>query len=211
MRPKPGKRPFLTHRNYTNQKDYSSDIFFVCNNCCHLATYHRKLTTLQKQEAETAFVKHVSEHELMLYKICRIYAHSDADRQDLFQEMVIQLWKAYPKFKGDSKISTWLYRVALNTAISELRKKKNVIRSYEPSTIPESAGAHYPEYSEEERLQQLYQAIEQLNEVEKAIVMLYMEERTYEEMEEILGVGQGNLRVKMNRIKEKLRQLTKNY
>lgn len=164
-----------------------------------------------KQEAEKEFVKHISQHELLLYKICRVYAYNDADRQDLFQEIVIQLWKAYPKFKGDSRISTWLYRVALNTAISGLRKKKNLIRSYEPASMPEPAGEHDPQYSEEERLQQLYYAIEQLNAVEKAIVMLYMEDRSYEEMEDILGLSQGNLRVKMNRIKEKLRQLTKNY
>jgi RNA polymerase sigma-70 factor (ECF subfamily) len=147
----------------------------------------------------------------MLYKVCRVYAYSDADRQDLFQEIVIQLWKAYPKFKGDSKISTWLYRVALNTAISGLRKKKNLVTSFEPTSIPEPAGVCHQEHSEEERFQQMYQAIEQLNAVEKAIVMLYMEDRTYLEMEEILGLSQGNLRVKMNRIKEKLRQLTKNY
>jgi len=166
---------------------------------------------LLKQEAEKEFIKHISQHELMLYKVCRVYAYSDADRQDLFQEIVIQLWKAYPKFKGDSKISTWLYRVALNTAISGLRKKKNIVKSYEPTSMPEPAGEHSPEYSEEERMQQMYHAIEQLNEVEKALVMLYMEDRPYEEMEEILGLSQGNLRVKMNRIKEKLRQLTKNY
>jgi RNA polymerase sigma-70 factor (ECF subfamily) len=147
----------------------------------------------------------------MLYKVCRVYAYSDADRQDLFQEIVIQLWKAYPKFKGDSKISTWLYRVALNTAISGLRKKENLVTSFEPTSIPEPAGVCHQEHSEEERFQQMYQAIEQLNAVEKAIVMLYMEDRSYEEMEEILGLSQGNLRVKMNRIKEKLRQLTKNY
>jgi RNA polymerase sigma-70 factor, ECF subfamily len=147
----------------------------------------------------------------MLYKVCRVYAYSDADRQDLFQEIVIQLWKAYPKFKGDSKISTWLYRVALNTAISGLRKKKNLVTSFEPTAIPEPAGVYDQEHSGEERLQQMYQAIDQLNAVEKAIVMLYMEDRTYLEMEEILGLSQGNLRVKMNRIKEKLRQLTKNY
>ena len=164
-----------------------------------------------KQEAEKEFIKHISQHELMLYKVCRVYAYSDADRQDLFQEIVIQLWKAYPKFKGDSKISTWLYRVALNTAISGLRKKKNLVTSFEPTSIPEPAGVCDQEHSEEERFQQMYQAIEQLNAVEKAIVMLYMEDRTYLEMEEILGLSQGNLRVKMNRIKEKLRQLTKNY
>ena len=164
-----------------------------------------------KQEAEKEFEKQISQHELMLYKVCRVYAYSDADRQDLFQEIIIQLWKAYPKFKGDSKISTWLYRVAINTAISALRKKKNIVKSYEPTSMPEPAGEHLPEYCEEERLQQMYHAIEQLNEVEKAIVMLYMEDRPYEEMEEILGLSKGNLRVKMNRIKEKLRQLTKNY
>jgi RNA polymerase sigma-70 factor (ECF subfamily) len=166
---------------------------------------------LQKQEAEKEFEKQISQHELMLYKVCRVYAYSDADRQDLFQEIIIQLWKAYPKFKGDSKISTWLYRVAINTAISGLRKKKNIVKSYEPTSMPEPAGEHPPEYCEEERLQQMYHAIEQLNAVEKAIVMLYMEDRPYEEMEEILGLSQGNLRVKMNWIKEKLRQLTKNY
>jgi RNA polymerase sigma-70 factor (ECF subfamily) len=166
---------------------------------------------LQKQEAEKEFVKHITEHELLLYKVCRIYAYSDADRQDLFQEIVIQLWKAYPRFKGDSKISTWLYRVAINTAISGLRKKKDVITSYEPASIPEPAREHHPESFEEEKLQQLYRAIEQLNAVEKGIVMLYMEDRSYEEMEDILGLSQGNLRVKMNCIKEKLRQLTKNY
>lgn len=144
----------------------------------------------------------------MLHKVCRLYAYTEADRQDLFQEIVIQLWKAFPRFKGDSRLSTWMYRVALNTAITGLRRQKNFITSYEPAGLP---AHHYEEHSqgEEERLQALYQAIEKLNEVEKAIIMLYMEERSYEEMEEILGISQGTLRVKMNRIKDKLRQLTK--
>jgi RNA polymerase sigma-70 factor (ECF subfamily) len=142
--------------------------------------------------------------------VCRIYAYSDADREDLFQEIVIQLWKAYPKFKGDSKLSTWLYRVAINTAISGLRKKKDFIKNYEPAAMPEPLVEHNEAHDAEERLQQLYKAIEQLNAVEKAIVMLYMEDRPYDEMEEIIGLSQGNLRVKMNRIKEKLRHLTKN-
>lgn len=144
----------------------------------------------------------------MIYKVCRMYAYTVADRDDLFQEIVIQLWKAYPKFKGASKLSTWLYRVALNTAITGLRKKKDFIESREPAQLPEHI---YDENTgREEELQQLHKAIEQLNQVEKAIVMLYMEDRSYEEMEEILGMSTGNLRVKMNRIKEKLRQLTKN-
>lgn len=163
---------------------------------------------MHHQEAAKQFEERVKGHELLLHKVCRIYAYTDADRKDLFQEMVIQLWKAYPKFRGDAKFSTWMYRVALNTAITGLRRKKDFITAYDPATLP----AHFAEETsnpEEDQLQQLYAAIEQLNQVEKAIVMLYMEDRSYEEMEEILGMSQGNLRVKMNRIKEKLRQLTK--
>ena len=165
---------------------------------------------MQKREAEKQFGKHIKEHELLIYKICRIYAYTDADRQDLFQEIVIQLWNAFPKFKGDSKLSTWLYRVAINTAITGLRKKKNFIESYEhaalPTNISDDSSVHL-----EERLHEMYKAIEQLNQIEKAIVMFYLEDKSYEEMEEILGISQGNLRVKMNRVKEKLRNLTKKY
>ena len=163
---------------------------------------------MQKQEAEKQFEQHVRKNELLIYEVCRIYASTSADREDLFQEIVIQLWNAYPKFKGQSKFSTWLYRVALNTAITGLRKKKKFIESWEPSQLPERTSDENT--GREEELLQLHKAIEQLTQVEKAIVMLYMEDRSYEEMEEILGMSQGNLRVKMNRIKEKLRQLTKN-
>jgi RNA polymerase sigma-70 factor (ECF subfamily) len=162
---------------------------------------------LQKHEVEKQFEQQLTENELLIHKVCRLYAYSNADRQDLFQEIVFQLWKAYPKFAGQSKFSTWLYRVAINTAITGLRKQKNFVVSYEPATLPQyvdDASA-----IEEEQWKALHKAIEQLNQVEKAIVMLYMEDKSYEEMEEILGMSQGNLRVKMNRIKEKLRQITK--
>jgi RNA polymerase sigma-70 factor, ECF subfamily len=165
---------------------------------------------LQKRELERQFEQQIKEHELLIYKVCRIYAFTDVNRQDLFQEIVIQLWKAYPKFKGDAKFSTWLYRVALNTAISGLRKEKNFIQSYEPENLPLHISDTSNSAQIEEQMQQLYLAIEKLNEIEKAIVMLYLEDKSYEEMEEILGISQGTLRVKMNRIKDKLRQLTKN-
>jgi RNA polymerase sigma-70 factor (ECF subfamily) len=166
---------------------------------------------LQKGDTEKQFEKHIREHELLLHKVCRIYAYTDADRQDLFQEIVIQLWKAYPKFKGDAKFSTWLYRVAINTAITGLRKKKDFITTYEPASLP----CHVPDeginHAEEERLALLHRAIGQLNDIEKAIIMLYMEDRSYQEMEEIMGITQGALRVKMSRIKDKIRQLTQNH
>jgi RNA polymerase sigma factor (sigma-70 family) len=181
-----------------------------CNKSHQLATNIINKPALQKQEAEKQFEQYIREHEALLYKICRIYAYTDADRQDLFQDIVIQLWKSYPKFKGDAQFGTWLYRVAINTAITKQRKPKDITTPYEPAQIPEQASEGNTDRVEDEQLQQLYKAIEQLNEIEKAIVMLYMEDRSYIEMENILGINQGHLRVKMNRIKEKLRQLTKN-
>ena len=162
---------------------------------------------MQKQETGKQFERLIRENELLIHKVCRVYAITEEDRKDLFQEIVIQLWKAYPKFEEQSKFSTWLYRVSINTAITGLRKQKNLITSYELLNT-EIGDDNYSE-EEEERMQQLYTAIEHLNQVEKAIVMLYMEDKQYNEMEEILGISQGNLRVKMNRIKEKLRELTK--
>jgi RNA polymerase sigma-70 factor (ECF subfamily) len=163
---------------------------------------------LQKREAEKQFETLVREHELLIHKVCGIYVHDPTEREDLFQEIVIQLWTSYPRFRGQSKLSTWLYRVAINTAITGMRKRKHFIDSYEPGSLPQAIYDSTPAH-EEEQLTRMNKAIQKLTQVEKAIVMLYMEDKSYEEMEEILGISQGNLRVKMNRVKEKLRQLTK--
>ena len=155
------------------------------------------------------FLQLVQEHSGMIHKVCRLYGNTETDRQDLFQEIIIQLWKSYPRFRGESKFSTWLYRIALNTAISDLRKQKrqiDIVYSDLPTADLQETGI---DKEKEEQLKQLYTAIGQLGEIEKAIVMLYLEDKSYEEMEDILGINQNNLRVKMNRIKEKLRKLTK--
>lgn len=165
-------------------------------------------TNCDKDILEKQFEKLIKENELLIYKVCRMYAYNATARQDLFQEIIIQLWKAYPNFRGESKISTWLYRVAINTAITGLRKEKRNIKADSGYILPAQQNDTTPDV-EEEQLQQLYRAVEQLNTIEKAIVMFYLEDKSYEEMEEILGISQGNLRVKMSRIKEKLRQLTK--
>lgn len=145
----------------------------------------------------------------MLYKVCNLYCSSAHDRQDLFQEIVIQLWRSYPRFRGEAKFSTWLYRIALNTAISDLRRQRRRPVVTDPESLPAELQDIQYAKEQEEQLQQLYAAIGQLTELEKALVMLYLEDKPYEEMEEILGINQNNLRVKMNRIKEKLRKLTK--
>lgn len=164
---------------------------------------------MHRPATQEEFVKLVQEHRGMLYKVCRLYCFSEHDRQDLFQEIIVQLWKSYPKFRGESKFSTWLYRIALNTAISDLRKQRRRIIPIDPGHLPDQLQDMQYSREQEEQLQQLYAAIGQLTEVEKALVMLFLEDKSYDEMEEILGINQNNLRVKMNRIKEKLRKITK--
>ena len=158
------------------------------------------------------FVRQVEANEGIIQKICRLYGHTRPDREDLFQEIIVQLWKSVPKFQGQSKFSTWVYRVALNTAISDFRKKKRSV----PVSSTDGASIEIgqepgSDIDKHEQTDALYAAIRQLTEIDKAIVMLYLENRSYEEMEDILGINNNNLRVKMNRIKEKLRQLTKNF
>lgn len=164
---------------------------------------------MPNQKTQEEFIKHINDCTGIIYKICNLYTSSATDKEDLFQEIVIQLWKAYPKFRGDSKFSTWLYRVALNTAISDLRKQKRTVDLSFPEFIPMDLADKNAESDKEEKLKQLYAAIALLNEIDRAVVMLYLDDTSYDEMESILGINQGTLRVKMNRIKEKLRQLTK--
>jgi RNA polymerase sigma-70 factor (ECF subfamily) len=160
------------------------------------------------------FVRQVEANQGIIQKICRLYGQTHRDREDLFQEIVVQLWKGVSKFRGQSKFSTWLYRVALNTAISDFRQKKKSLSVSETEVdsleIKSDFGDINSGADKQELLNALYDAIGQLAEIDKALVMLYLENKSYEEMEDILGIKENNLRVKMNRIKEKLRSLTKN-
>ena len=150
------------------------------------------------------FLELIKENNGIIHKVCHLYCHSTHDRQDLFQEILLQLWKAFPKFRNESKISTWMYRIALNTAISDFRKQQRRITTVN-GVLPESTDLHDQNPIEQkERMAVLQHAVNRLSDIEKALVILYLEEKNYQEMEEVLGIGQTNLRVKMNRIKEKL-------
>jgi len=165
---------------------------------------------LKKTDLEIEFENNLKEYKLLIYKVCRMYADNHNDIQDLYQDIIIQLWRSYPKFRGESKFSTWLYRIAINTALTNFRKQK---RSIQTSDIElQSIQIAYEEDVglKEEQHQQMYAAIQQLNDVEKSIVMLYLEDKSYDEMEDILGISNATLRVKMNRIKDKLRTFTNN-
>jgi len=156
------------------------------------------------------FVRRIQANQGIIQKICSLYGQTRLDREDLFQEIVVQLWKAVPKFQEHSKFSTWLYRVALNTAISDFRKKRRTLQVIETEVASLEIKSELIEVDKEEKLKTLYGAISRLREIDRAIVMLYLDDKSYDEMEDILGVSAGNLRVRMNRIKEKLRELTKN-
>jgi RNA polymerase sigma-70 factor (ECF subfamily) len=164
---------------------------------------------LQNSGLQDVFIDLVNAHRGILYKICRMYGATEPDRQDLFQDIVIQLWRSYPSFRGEAAFSTWLYRIALNTAISDLRKQRRYAISVDPDELSIPAQDIQYATDKEEQLQQLYAAIDRLTKVEKALTMLYLEDKSYQEMEEILGISQNHLRVKIHRIKEKLRKMTK--
>lgn len=161
------------------------------------------------ETAEQEFLQLVNQNQGIIRKVCHLYGRNDADKDDLYQEIVIQLWKSFASFRGEAKFSTWMYRIALNTAISNLRKQSRKVALSFPEFIPVELADIDEEKIKEEKLKEMYAAISRLTEVEKAIVMLYLEDKCYDEMEEILGISSGTLRVKMNRIKEKLRTLTK--
>jgi RNA polymerase sigma factor (sigma-70 family) len=151
----------------------------------------------------------IEQNKGMLFKICKIYQDDTEDQDDLLQEITLQLWVVFDSFRGESKISSWMYRVALNTAIVFFKKQKrrpdkdqlpyNFDRPQEPATNNDK----------EEQLALFYKAIQQLDKVEKALIFLYMENRPYEEIAASLGITQVNMRVRLNRVKNKLKELIK--
>ena len=155
------------------------------------------------------FVAALSEYQPLLRRVARLYCQDADDRQDLFQEMVLQLWRAWPRYvpQPNAKLSTWLYRIALNVAISNLRQRT---RRPAPSELDAEAMAvaQAPDSGlDADDRAALHQAIGRLSEVDKAFILLYLEDRPYDEMADILGITQNNVRVKMHRVQEKLRSL----
>ena len=133
-----------------------------------------------------------------------MYCEDSEDREDLFQEIVLQLWLSFPRFRGESKLSTWMYRIGLNTAITRLRKKKRrpLLRpiSAADQDIADKDGLNDVGYARE-----LQHAIALLNKFDRALMMLYLEEKSYKEMAEIMEISESNVGVKINRIKQKLK------
>ena len=156
---------------------------------------------------EKEFLQIVQKNQGIIHKVCNIYCDFEEDRNDLFQEIVAQLWKSYPSFRNDSKFSTWMYRVALNTAITSFKKNKRRPDQNRLSNVNFQIAEEKYDTETEENIKLLHKAVSQLTGVEKSIVLLFLENKKYEEIAEITGITQNYVRVKMNRIKKKLKKL----
>lgn len=159
------------------------------------------------KELEHKFVTELQDSQNIVHKVCTLYTNDRDSHNDLFQEITIQLWKAYPKFRGEAKFSTWMYRVALNTAITLYRKNKKRIDTADYESVIFKIKADEYDEAAELQLKLMYKAVKQLGDVDKALVFLYLEDKNYTEIAETLGITEVNARVKMNRIKTKLRTI----
>ena len=144
-------------------------------------------------------------HPGLIQKVCHLYCHSTQDREDLFQDIVLQLWRSYPAFRAGAKVTTWMYRVALNTAITRLRKETKGEQFAELG--PEAFQVPAVEGGASEEMAAMHRAIRRLSQVDQALTLLYLEDCSYREMAEVLGISEANVGFKLNRIKAQLRTL----
>ncbi len=157
-------------------------------------------------EPETSFLANVNQNIRIVHRVCHAYFPRDAvEREDVFQDIMYQLWKSYPQFKGESKFSTWMHKVALNTVITHIRRSTRKPRS---SELTDSI-AHGPDMNEhlyqEEEAHLLYEAIDTLTDIDKAIILLHLEDQDYDEIASITGLTRTNVSVRLVRIKRALK------
>ncbi|WP_183577285.1 RNA polymerase sigma factor [Mucilaginibacter sp. X5P1] len=153
------------------------------------------------------FIAIISQNKKLIYKVCNSYCRDAADREDLVQEVIIRLWQAFGNYNPDYKLSTWMYRIALNTAISHYRagKRRNESTVSLQENLIEIADEN-PEIELDENVKRLYEFINQLNELNRALMILYLDDNSYREIAEILGITETNVATRINRVKQQLKQ-----
>lgn len=156
---------------------------------------------MQSTPEKTAFLEQVNSHQGILHKVAFVYGRTAADREDLTQEILLQLWKSYDSFDGRARFPTWMYRVALNTAIT-FRKRQRP--SVEARAEPSVGGTQLEQASLSEELRVLHAAIARLGPVDKAIVLQWLDERRYEEIADTMGMTVKNVSVRLVRVRERL-------
>jgi RNA polymerase sigma-70 factor (ECF subfamily) len=138
--------------------------------------------------------------------MCRAYTNSQEDFEDYYQEVCLQIWKSKDNFKGQSEWSTWVYRLSLNVCMTLLKKKKNSYQHFASDSLPDEVMEDSHAFTDES-LNQLYSAIRKLSEVDRGVILLYLEEKSYQEIADIIGTNPNNIGVRIKRIKERLKKL----
>lgn len=157
-------------------------------------------------ETEQKFMTLLDAHRNIIYKVCLMFSDNNDGLNDIYQDVVLNLWRSFPEFRGDSKASTWIYRIALNTCVSQIRKVKR-----QPQLMPITLNVasiidDADEY--QARVRELYNLIGKLATLDRALILLWLEERSYDEMAEMLGLSKSNIGVRLNRIREKLKRMS---
>jgi RNA polymerase sigma-70 factor (ECF subfamily) len=161
------------------------------------------------QEQTRIFNDWLEGYKALIFKIVRAYAHEAMDRDDLFQEITLQVWRSIPAFRGESAVTTWIYRIALNIALKWVRKERKHPQTEAIDNVAHvlrESGAHV-----DDRLAWLYEEISRLDEIDRSIALLLLDDFSYKEMAEILGITKSNVGVKINRIKKHLITKSKKY
>lgn len=142
----------------------------------------------------------------IIIKICRAYTNTQEDFEDYYQEVCLQIWRTRDNFKEQSEWSTWIYRLSLNVCLTLMKKDKKKMSSFQNGELPDEVTVENYAFANES-LNQLYQAIRQLSEVDRAVILLYLEEKSYQEIGEIIGTNTNNIGVRIKRIKDRLKKL----
>lgn len=175
-------------------------IFLGCNNFQY--TPLTKKTRLSNDFYKTSILPFAG----IIIKLCRAYTNSQEDFEDYYQEVCLQIWRSKDNFKQKSEWSTWVYRISLNVCLTLLKKKKNNVQHFASDILPVAQTEDSHVFPDED-LNQLYQAIKQLSEIDRAIIMLYLEEKSYQEIAEIIGTSPNNIGVRILRIKSRLKKI----
>lgn len=160
---------------------------------------------MDNKSLEQQFIDMIRKNERIVYKVCSFYISDELPIEDLYQEVICNLWSAYPKFKSESSESTWIYRIALNTCISGIRRGKRKLKKISLSILHEAIAE--PE-NINEQIREMYALIHRLKTLEKAIVLLWLEDKSYQEIADITGLTVSNVATKLKRSKEKLREMS---
>lgn len=157
--------------------------------------------------SKTTFLEILKQHERILFKVSNAYCEDPEDRKDIVQEIIIQLWNSMSKYNSEYKFSTWIYRISLNVAISHYRKASKRKESYVDlnENLINISENHTYEGALDENLETLHRFICELDKLNKALILLYLEDYTYKEISEVIGISETNVATKINRIKKRLK------